>query len=95
MNPEGRVVLSASSEYFNRTFDPEGHEDPELALPLFRDETVRSRILGEQQGFGLFVNPENGREVLYSFARLKIFKLYYVEVIDFSRLLRQSAEKKQ
>ena len=95
MNPEGRVILSASSEYFNRTFNPEKHADPELALPLFRDEAVRSRILGEQQGFGLFVNQENGREVLYSFARLKIFKLYYVEVIDFSRLLRQSAGKEQ
>lgn len=94
MTPEGRILLSASSEYFNRTFDPKRFADPELALPLFRDEVVRGRILGEKQGFGLFVNLENGREVLYSFARLKIFKLYYVEVIDFTALLRQTAAVK-
>ena len=91
MTPDGRILLSASSEYFNRTFDPEQYTDPELALPLFRDEAVRNRILEEKQGFGLFVNLENGREVLYSFARLKIFKLYYVEVINFSAMMLHQA----
>ena len=87
IDPEGRVILSSASQYFNRTFDPKDYVNPELEMPLFKDDIIRTMILKQGKTFGLFLIEENGREVLYSFAHLKIFNLYYVEVIDFQKLL--------
>ena len=87
IDPEGRVILSSASQYFNRTFDPKDYVNPELEMPLFKDGIIRTMILKQGKTFGLFLIEENGREVLYSFAHLKIFNLYYVEIIDFQKLL--------
>lgn len=85
---EGRIIVSTCSEFINRSFDPGNYENPEPEMPLFHDEELRKRILRSgKNSYGLLVRREKGKEILYSYIHLKIFDLFYVEMIDFSALL--------
>ena len=94
INPAGETIFSSLSEYFNKKFDPDkSHGSVEFKTPLFRTQAVRDRILKEGKGFGTFiVDDQDGRKLIYSFAYLEVFDMYFVVVADYRKLTRHIAE---
>ena len=89
VNLSGETVFSTESEYFNKTFDPDKyHQDAEFKTPLFHTKEVRNRILKRGRDYGTFVVTQEGRELIYCFAHLEIFDMYYVVVADYRKLLK-------
>lgn len=87
INRRGEEVFSSKSQYFNRKFDPEKfHEDAEFKLPLFAAPEIRDRILKSGQGYGTFIAERSGRKVLYSFAYLEVYGMFFVTVADYDKL---------
>ena len=88
INREGETIFSSKSEYFNKRFDPDKyHRNAEFKTPLFRTEEVRKRILDRHEGYGTFTSNSDGRKIIYSFAHLEIFDMYFVVVADYAKLL--------
>ena len=89
INREGETIFSSQSEYFNKHFDPEKYHrrDAEFKTPLFRTPEIRKRILDSNTGYGAFVTGAEGRRIIYSFAHLEIFDMYFVVVADYDKLL--------
>ena len=89
VNLSGETVFSTRSEYFNKTFDPDKyHQDAEFKTPLFHTKEVRARILKGNRGYGTFVVTQEGRQLIYCFAHLEIFDMYYVVAADYRKLLK-------
>ena len=87
VNRRGEEVFSSKSQYFNAKFDPEKfHEDAEFKLPLFATPEIRDRILKSGQGYGAFIAERLGRKVLYSFAYLEVYDMFFVTVADCEKL---------
>ena len=88
INRDGETIFSTRSEYFNKTFDPaKFHQNAEFKTPLFQTPEIRDRILNRGKDYGIFVVEQNGRKVIYSFARLEILKMYYVVSGDYQKLI--------
>ena len=88
INLSGETIFSTKSEYFNKTFDPaKYHQDAEFKTPLFQTQPIRNRILNRGRDYGIFVVEQDGRKVIYSFARLEILKMYYVVSGDYEKLI--------
>ena len=84
INLDGETIFSSKSEYFNKSFDPDKfHKDVEFETPHFRTESIRNRILRQGNSYGAFA--DNG--LVYSFAHLEIFNMYYVVVADYNKLV--------
>lgn len=89
VNRRGETVFSSRSEYFNKKFDPEQyHHDADFKTPLFATTAVRDRILKSGRDFGTFIIEEDGRKLLYSFAVLEVWGMYYVTVADYETLMK-------
>jgi serine/threonine-protein kinase len=88
INLSGETIFSTKSEYFNQTFDPDKyHQNAEFKTPLFQTEEIRKRILGQGKDYGVFSVTQDGEKLVFSFARLEIFDMYYVVVADYDKLL--------
>ena len=88
VNLSGETVFSTKSEYFNKTFDPDKyHQNAEFKTPLFHTKEVRTRILKGNKGYGTFVVTQEGLQLIYCFAHLEIFDMFYVVVADYRKLL--------
>ena len=89
VNLSGETVFSTKSEYFNKTFDPDKyHQNAEFKTPLFHNKEVRNRILKRGRDYGTFIIKQDGRELIYCFAHLEVFNMFYVVVADYQKLLR-------
>ena len=89
VNLSGETVFSTKSEYFNKTFDPDKyHQNAEFKTPLFHNKEVRNRILKRGRDYGTFIITQDGRELIYCFAHLEIFNMFYVVVADYQKLLK-------
>ena len=87
INREGHVIFSSKSPFFNKKFDPEKfHQDTAFETPLFGSQEVRDRIL-KQGEYGTFFVKENGKDIVYSYAFLEIFDMFYVVSADYRKLL--------
>lgn len=62
------------------------HQDAEFKTPLCRTGDIRDRIL-KQGEYGTFFVKENGKDVVYSYAFLEIFDMFYVVSADYQKLL--------
>ena len=93
---EGEIIFSSKSNYFNKKFDPEKyHSNTEFKTPLFRSWDVRSRILNSNKDFGTFIVTQRGRRVIYSFAHLEIFNMFFVVVADYEKLVQHILKDNQ
>ncbi|MBO4632727.1 MAG: hypothetical protein J5858_12455 [Lentisphaeria bacterium] len=61
----------------------------EFKTPLFRTKDIRDRILKKGKGYGTFIVEKNGREIIYSFAHLEVWNMYFVVVADYNALVRR------
>lgn len=87
INRRGEEVFSSKSPYFNAKFDPEKfHEDAEFKLPIFASAEVRDRILRSGQEYGAFIASRRGQVLVYSFAYLEVWDMFFVSVADFGKL---------
>ena len=92
----GNVVVSSKSEYFNKTFDPDKyHQEAPFDMPKFHSKQICDRITKRGRDYNTFINIENGKQVLYAFAYLEVFKMYYVAVADYDFLLQHTETLKQ
>ena len=84
---DGETVFSSRSQYFNKKFDPaKYHQKAEFEMPLFGTPEIRDRILKQHKDYGMFLINRKGQKILYSFAYLTVFKMYYVVVCDYAKL---------
>ena len=99
INRDGETIFSSQSEYFNKRFDPaKYHQNTEFKTPLFRTPEVRTRILKSNSGYGAFVRDgEEQKRIIYSFAYLEIFDMFFVVVADYDKLVQhvENAQKAQ
>ena len=87
INHRGEEVFSSKSPFFNRKFDSEKfHEPADFLLPRFATPEIRDRILKSGQGYGTFIAERLGRKVLYSFAYLEVYDMFFVTVADYEKL---------
>jgi len=88
INLRGETVFSSRSEYFNKRFDPvKYHQNVEFKTPLFHTARIRNRILRRGNGYGTFRIDQNGKRIIYSYAHLSVFDMYFVIVADYDKLL--------
>lgn len=89
INLEGETIFSSKSEYFNKKFDPEKvHRNVEFKTPLFHTKDIRDRILKGGSSYGTFIVDRDERKIIYSFAHLEVWNMYFVVVADYNGLVR-------
>ena len=94
INRQGEEVFSSKSPFFNQKYDPEkSHESTEFKLPIFASAEVRDRILKSGREYGVFTAERQGRQVVYSFAYLEVWDMFFVTVADLEKLKKQVGRK--
>ncbi|MBR4666356.1 MAG: protein kinase [Lentisphaeria bacterium] len=84
----GEVIFSSKSQYFNKKFDPEKiHHDTEFKIGLFRTQKIRDRILKSGRKYGAFIDKQNEKKIICSFADLEIFDMVFVVIADYAKLV--------
>lgn len=89
VNMRGETIFSSQSEYFNKKFDPgKIHKNVEFKTPLFHTKDVRNRLLKGGKGYGTFIVNRDGQKIIYSYAHLEIWNMFFVVAADYNKLVK-------
>ena len=92
----GETIFSSLSKFYNKKFDPDKfHRDTKFKIGPFRTRQIRDKILNTGRKYGAFIEEQDGKKIICSFADLEVWGMVFVVVADYEKLITHIQNEKK